>query len=69
MTRTTMKTWNMNKTVRFGLVLLALSLLAMVLLPACSKGDDLLPSDSVDDNGSGGHGSDDGPGDDNGGGG
>jgi hypothetical protein len=64
-----MKTWKMNKTMRFGLVLLALSLLAMVMLPSCSKGDDLVPPDKVDDNGSGGHGNDDGPGDDNGGGG
>ncbi len=55
-----MKAWSMNKTLRFGLVLLALSLLAMVLLPACSKGDDPSPSDKVDDHGNGGHGSDDG---------
>lgn len=65
--RTTMKT-AMTRMMRASKVLLMLSLLAVIFLSACQREAPVTPSTSVDDHGSGGHGADDPPGDDNGGG-
>jgi len=54
-----------------GRMVMALSLFSTLLLTACQQEDPVTPtgtSTSVDDHGSGGHGADDPPGDDNGGG-